>query len=429
MGLGPASAIPIDHARAAALELRNLLRTGLDPLSEKRKRNASKPSFEQAASRFIESEAHRWRSRKHHQQWISTLTTYVYPSIGARPVDSVTREDVVAILAPIWTSKHETARRIRGRIEAVMAWAATNGHRTDANPARWSRPLQDRLPRPAEVHGSRSLPAMAFEDLPRFIARLREIGGTSARALEFVILTAASTREVRDARWEEIDADARTWCIPPERTRSGRLRRIPLTAPVMDLLEILPRVSEWIFTRPRDDQPLSAMAMLRMLRRAHTTPVTVHGFRFTFSSWCQERTSLPKAAADAALGRASSERPGAASETFDWSRRLLEQWARFATSATRSPATDRKLAVGSAEPSLGGPARAPRHDPDAKLTPRERDVLTLLAKGITVSACARMLGISAHTAAGHAKNVYFKLNVSSRAEATLEATRRGLVTL
>ncbi|MBM3516340.1 MAG: DUF4102 domain-containing protein, partial [Alphaproteobacteria bacterium] len=241
MGLGGIGAVSLARARQKAAECRRLRAEGIDPI-EARKRageadnlaQAKGVAFKSAAEAYIAAHKAGWRSVKHGEQWISTLTTYAYPVFGDLPVAAVDVGMVMKVLEPIWTAKPETASRLRGRIEAVLDWATARGYRTGENAARWKGHLAQLLPPRSRVRSIAHHPALPYAEAGAFMATLRDQEGVAALALQFTIYTAARTGEVTGARWAEIDFAEKMWTVPAHRIKAGREHRVPLSSPALD---------------------------------------------------------------------------------------------------------------------------------------------------------------------------------------------------
>ncbi|MDF2971974.1 MAG: hypothetical protein K0R61_2424 [Microvirga sp.] len=340
MGLGPYELVSLAEAREKAREARRALLEGHDPLEVKAARMARVRleaargmSFRECAERMITSHEAAWRNPKHRAQWRSTLATYCYPIFGDLPVAEVDTGLVLKALETIWTTKPETAGRVRGRVEAVLDWAKARGYRDGENPALWRGHLDKLLPNRRKVRRVRNHPAMPYEDLPAFMSELRLRDGMGARALEFTILTAARTSEAIGARWSEIDLIGAMWTVPAERMKAGKEHRVPLPQAALDLLKALPRDGEFVFAGGRAGRPLSNMAMLELLRGMKAGSAYVpHGFRSSFRDWCAERTNYPSEVAEAALAHAIESRVQAAyrrGDLLEKRKRLMEDWASF----------------------------------------------------------------------------------------------------
>jgi integrase len=331
MGLGPLHTISLAEARDKARECRQLLLSGLDPIETRNAKRlgerlaaAKSMTFQECAEAYIAAHQAGWRNAKHAAQWPATLAAYVYPVIGALPVQAVDVTLVMKALEPIWTVKPETAGRVRGRIEVVLDWATTRGYRSGENPARWRGHLENLLPAKRKVRRVEHLAALHYAEISAFMAELRAQESVAARALEFAILTAARTGEVTGARWSEIDVEGRLWTIPAERMKAGREHRVPLSEAARAILAGLERKGSRIF-------PISADTMLDLLSKMRPG-VTVHGFRSTFRTWAIEQTSTPREVAEMALAHAvgtAVEQAYQRSDLFEKRRQLAEAWARF----------------------------------------------------------------------------------------------------
>ncbi len=340
MGLGPVHIVPLARARAKAMECQRGLLEGVDPLEARQARVAQTRveaakgiAFRACAEKHISAHEAGWRNPKHRDQWKNSLATYVYPVIGDLPVGEIDTGLVLKILEPIWTSKTETAGRVRGRLESVLDWAAARGYRNGENPARWRGHLDKLLPARTKVAKVRHHPAMPYTELPSFMAELRDRSSVSARALEFAILTAARTGEVIGAQWSEIDLGARIWTIPAERMKAGREHRVPLSERAVEVLSQLPREAEWVFPGGRTGKPLSNMALLELMRGMRPGDGFVpHGFRSTFRDWASERTAFPHEVCEMALAHAIPNKVESAyrrGDLFEKRRRLMAQWAKY----------------------------------------------------------------------------------------------------
>jgi integrase len=332
MGLGSLNAIGLAAARIRARECREQRLDGLDPL-EVRKAERQREhleavktkTFKECAGEYIAAHKTGWKNPKHAAQWPSTLETYVYPVFGFLPVQAIDTGLVMKAIEPIWTTKPETASRVRGRIEAILDGAAARGYRQGENPARWRGHLDKLLPQKTKVRRVEHHPAMPWRDLPAFMAELRCREGIAARALEFTILTAVRTGEAIGTTWSEIDEEARLWVIPPERMKMEREHRVPLSESVMTILGKIDPNGAKLFS-------ISNMAMAMLLRRMGHGDLTVHGFRSSFSDWCAE-TGKPVDLREVCLAHANGDKVAAAYQRGDLlarRRELMEEWAQFA---------------------------------------------------------------------------------------------------
>lgn len=336
MGLGGWPDVSLTEARDRARQARRKIEEGTDPI-EARKANRdtlrATPTFKECAKRTIEAKRPEWKSAKHADQWTNTLETYANPVIGNMPVDLVELRHVVEILTPLWTEKTETATRLRTRIEAVLAWASVSGFRSGDNPARWRGNLDAVLPKPSKVAKVKHHRAMPFDAVPAFMAALRLREGLSARALEFLILTATRSGEVRGATWDEFDLKAHTWTIPAERMKAGKEHRVPLSARALAIVKSMPRIAgaDYVFPAARGGM-LSDMAMTELMKGMKADAVP-HGFRSTFRDWTAERTAYPRDVAEMALAHTIPDKVEAAyrrGDLFEKRTKMMTDWAKFA---------------------------------------------------------------------------------------------------
>jgi integrase len=335
MGLGGWPDVPLTEARDRAREARRKIEAGIDPIEQRRSAKAallSVPTFRWCAEQAIAAKRPEWKSAKHGQQWENTLATYAYPRIGNMPVDQIEESHVVSVLAPIWQEKPETGKRLRMRIEAVLGWATVSGYRKGDNPARWRNHLDRLLPAPGKVRKVKHHPALPIDQIHDFVEQLRQREGIAARALEFLLLTATRSGEVRGATWDEIDLGGAVWTIPGERMKAGKEHRVPLSPRAIQILKALPRMAgtEYVFPAPNGGK-LSDMAISAVMRRMQLQAVP-HGFRSTFRDWCSERTAYPREVAEAALAHTLDNKVEAAyrrGDLFAKRAKLMNEWARF----------------------------------------------------------------------------------------------------
>jgi len=345
LSLGSLPTTTFKQATAKAHEAAVLLSEGADPgekwlppAPEATEPEPTTPTFTQAAAAFIRINRHGWSNRKPARQWTATLKTYARPVVGKKAVDEITTEDVLKILQPIWIAKTETAKRVQGRIENVLDFAAARQWRDPSNPARWRGHLDKLLPKPTKVKTVRPQPALPYEDVPNFILELGRLSSVSSKALEFLILTACRTMEVLGAQWQEIDIQARTWTIPAARMKGRREHRVPLSDPALQIVKTMPRLddSRYVFPGARPGRPLSNMALLQVMRgmgygaggeRGDAVP---HGFRSSFRDWAGGVSSFPNHVCEMALAHVISNKAEAAyrrRDLFDKRRAMMQQWA------------------------------------------------------------------------------------------------------
>ena len=328
IGLGPYPLVTLAEAREMALENAKALRQGRDP------RSASKgaaPTFAQALDAVIKLHSATWRDRgRSEKQWRASMETYALPRLGQRPVDAISTADVLAVLLPIWNDKRETARRVRQRISATMKWAITQGHRLD-NPAGVA--IAEALPK--DSIGKVRHRALPHEEVSAAVATIRATSAhpTTRLALEFLVLTAARSGEVRGARWDEIDLDSATWTVPAERMRAGREHRVPLTAQAITVLaeaRQYPGDSDFVFPGPLG-RAVDSTTYSRLLSENGVGCVP-HGFRSSFRDWCSE-TGRPRELAEHALAHVVRGVDGAyqSSDLLNRRRILMADWADHVT--------------------------------------------------------------------------------------------------
>jgi len=279
-----------------------------------------------------ETKAPEFRNEKHAKDWISSIERYASPVIGELPVSDVELPHVLEILEPIWQTKTETATRLRQRIESVLTWATVRGYRSGENPARWEGNLKEVLPNPTKTRKVQHHRALPWQRIGQFMADLRQREGLAARALEFAILTAARSSEVRLATWDEIDLKACIWTVPAERIKAGRTHRVPLSDDAVALLRGLSRFegSPYVFPAAKGG-PLSDMALSALCRRMGVD-ATPHGFRSTFKDWARNRTAYADEVSELALAHVNSDATRAAyarDELLPQRKRLMADWAKF----------------------------------------------------------------------------------------------------
>lgn len=337
IGLGGYPDVSLASAREKAREMREKIQQGIDPVAERRALRSSllaqqvrDITFEQCASEVIKKKQAESRNAKHGQQWENTLRTYAYPTLGKMAISDVGLPHILNVLKPHWETKTETMTRVRQRIEAVLAWATVHGHRSGDNPARWKGNLDAILPKPSKIAKVKHHKALPIDDMGEFMARLRRKRGVAARALEFLILTASRTSEVRGATWDEIDIDGAVWVIPASRMKAEKEHRVPLSDEAIALLKMMPSGPGAVFITARERQ-LNENAMSNLLKRMDVD-ATVHGFRSTFRDWAAERTSYPHHVCEMALAHTiknSAEAAYRRGDLMEKRARLMQDWAKF----------------------------------------------------------------------------------------------------
>lgn len=335
IGLGGLKVVTLAEAREEARNYRAMARNEGDPLAEKRRARKVVPTFRVAAETVHKTHAKAWKNAKHGDQWINTLKAYAYPALGDRRVDQIDTPDILKALQPIWLTKQETARRVRQRIGTVLDWAKAAGFRSGSNPV---EEISKALPRQSERKGHHA--AMPYAEVPAFIQGFRRDDAATIPdlAFEFLILTAARTGEVLEARWEEIDLEQAAWTIPAGRMKAGREHRIPLAPRGIELLKqakLLAAGSAFVFPGRSGKKPMSNMVLLMTMRRLKSD-YTVHGFRSAFRDWASERTNFAREICEAALAHIVKDKTEAAyrrGDLFEKRRGLMETWAAFVAAA------------------------------------------------------------------------------------------------
>ncbi|MBI5260266.1 MAG: integrase arm-type DNA-binding domain-containing protein [Bradyrhizobium sp.] len=350
MGLGSARDVPLARAREKAATARALLADGRDPI-EVRRAEESVPTFGEAAEALIKSMRPSWKNEKHAAQWYMTLlgrdaegnpSEFDYCKVVRDSrVDKVETDHVLQILRPIWQAKPDTASRLRGRIERVLDAARAQGHRKGENPARWRGHLDLILPGRSKTNRGH-FPAMPYTLVPAFVHHLRQNITMSNLALEFAILSAGRSTEVREMLWTEVDRVNAVWTVPPERMKEGREHRVPLCARAIEILELASRIagkrqSAFVFPGAKPGRPLSDMSLTQALRRAKQKEATVHGFRSSFRDWAGDETDFAREVAEAALSHLvgdDSERAYRRGDALKKRRALMDAWAVYVGSHT-----------------------------------------------------------------------------------------------
>lgn len=338
MGLGGFPDVTLAGAKEAARAARLKIKEGIDPIeATKAKRSALHPAraasmtFSEATAAYIAAMEAEWTNDKHAAQWRNTLSTYADPIMGNIFVREIEQSQIMRVLEPIWLTKTETATRLRGRIENILDWARVRGYRSGENPARWRGHLDMLLPTPGKVQTVKHHPALPFDELSSFMAQLRQQDGMGARALEFAILTAARSGEVRGAMWSEINLVDATWTVPANRMKAKREHRVALNLEAVKLLESLPKSCDLLFPNTKGEK-LSDMTLTAVLRRMGRSDITAHGFRSTFRDWCSESTKHSHDVVEMALAHAIGDKVEAAyrrGDLFNKRRLLMRDWGKF----------------------------------------------------------------------------------------------------
>jgi integrase len=344
MGLGPVGDFTLDEARERARKARQLLKDGIDPLDARkaeRSRQATEAAlaaaknktFREAAEQYFKFHSPKWTNAKHAAQFLSTLAMHAYPVLGKLPVAAIDKTLVLKVIQPIWQDKNPTASRVRNRIENVLDYAKVQGWREGDNPAAWEGNLEHALPAPGgQVKHHAALPFTQAHD---FVVQLHKREGVSARALEFLILTATRTSEITGARWSEIDLKAKLWTIPAVRMKAKKEHRVPLSARAIEILKSLPRESDFVFPGGRKGTAMGGTAIVELLKRMGRADVTVHGFRSTFRDWAAETTTYDNFVVEMALAHKIGNAVEAAyrrGDLFNKRTHLMADWAKYCLS-------------------------------------------------------------------------------------------------
>jgi integrase len=330
MGLGSYPDVSLAEARELASGFRKIARRGGDPFLERDKGKVVVPSFQEAARTVYEAHRAGWKNKKHSAQWLSTMEQYVFPAAGEVPVSQIDTHHVMDALSPIWLTKPETARRVRQRIGLVLDWARAKKYRVGDNPC---DNIAGVLPK--QLDADKHHEALPYKELAGFIGELREASTSESikLAFEFLILTAARTGEVLQAKWSEIESEDRAWRIPKTRMKAKKEHRVPLSPRCLEILESARKLGgkTHIFPTPGTDAPLSNMALLMLLRRMGKT-FTAHGFRSTFRDWAAETTNFSRQLCEVALAHTIKGVEGdyLRGDLFEKRRKLMEAWAAYA---------------------------------------------------------------------------------------------------
>jgi integrase len=344
LGLGSTRTRKLADARALSAEFRLMVLNGLDPKDERDKeralaisRRATQITFDEAASKCLETKSLEWKNIKHGQQWQNTLATYASPLLGKIPVEQITTELVHRVLEPIWIKKTETATRVRQRIEVVLDWCKARGYCKGDNPARLKGALGELLPKSQKIKKVEHHAAIPYPQINEFVVALRKEGGSAPLALEFMLLTATRTGEVVAAKWSEVDFDSRVWTVPVERMKSGKEHRAPLSKRAMEILQTMWAVkqNEYIFpghSVTKNSHMSTGTCRIVMKRMDNFSQYTPHGLRSTFRDWAAETTSFANETLELALAHVIKNKAEAAyrrQDQLEKRAKLMQHWQNF----------------------------------------------------------------------------------------------------
>lgn len=356
MGIGPLRDVTLAEARDKATQARRAIREGIDPIQQREEQRAARllevgMTFDTVAAKYIDEQKAAWKDERRPMNWTSSLTRLAYPVLGHKAVQTIGTEDVLAVLRPIWTTKTETASRLRNRIERILDYAGSHGWREGENPARWRGHLANILPKPSAVAKVEHHAAVRWQEIGEVMAALAAAGGISALSVRFTCLTALRSGEVRGARWGEIDLAGKVWMVPAERMKTGSEHRVPLSGPALEILALVKPLAEGprtlVFPGRVGSQSTSALskanagqlsdvALSKALHAAAgTREVTVHGLRSTFRDWVSEATDYPGEVAEMALAHVIGSKVEAAyrrGDLFEKRRAMMEEWGRWCVS-------------------------------------------------------------------------------------------------
>lgn len=354
IGLGGYPDVTLALAREKARAMKEGVKQGIDPLTEKRARKSSlireqskAITFEQLAQEYIAKKSTEFKTAKQVQKLTNHLKNYAFPVIGRMVIADIERAHVVTVLNPIWQEKNETASRVRLHIERILDLGGVKGLRAGDNPARWKGNLELTFASRQKVAKVQHYAALPVDELPEFMRKLAIQENSAARALEFAILTAARSGEVRGAKWDEIDLTAKLWTIPAERMKVGKAHRVPLSDAAIKLLKLLPRLDDHLFIGARG-RPLQD-AVISKAPKLIGYDVTAHGFRSTFKDWARLHTAYPDEVTELALAHVNSDATRAAyarDELIEKRRVLMGEWAKFCAHGRAGASGGRVASIG-----------------------------------------------------------------------------------
>lgn len=341
MGLGSTSTLSLAEARESATEQRKLVAHGVDPIDARNARmELVEHTFDKCSREYIKANASSWKSAKTLNQWEQSLKDYVSPVFGSVPVNRIGLTHLIKALNPIWTTKTETATRVRQRVEAVLDWATVHKYRSGDNPARWNGNLNKVFPSPLKVMGQRHFPALPYADLPSFYAEVCKQEGAAPLCLRLTILTCSRTAETTGMTWEEIDLEDRSWTISGDRMKAGKEHSVPLSDEAVSILLELRKLRNTGYVFQYRDKHLSNNAMLSLLARMGHGGITVHGFRSTFNDWAMEKTDFQNEVIQMALAHTVGNKVEAAyrrGSLLEKRRALSDAWAAYCTGQKKAP--------------------------------------------------------------------------------------------
>lgn len=351
MGLGSFKDMTLSEAREEARKCRVMRQNGLDPIETREAERTARAladrrseTFKEAAELYVTTHSASWKNAKHLAQWRATLEDYAYPVIGSLPVEKITPDHVLDILRPIWSSKAETAKRLRGRIEQVWDASKARHKFTGDNPAAWKGNLKPQLPNLSKVRKVKHHPALPYQRIGEFMASLRERVGPAARVLELIVLSGLRLKSCAGIRGREVDLAARKWTVPGDRMKGGEEHTVPLPDQLVAFLRMwMPRDPDALMFPGTTGRPVTDTALKKLRQRMGYGDATTHGFRSTFRTWVSEQTSFPDAVAEAAIAHKIGDAVIAAYNRTTFYEKRAELMKHWATFCDRIATTDAKV--------------------------------------------------------------------------------------
>jgi len=349
LGLGSTRVRKLADARSLCSEFRLKVLNGLDPKDERDQIKAASVTarahqitFDEAITQCMATKAVEWKNIKHAQQWKNTLTTYASPLLGKLSVELISTELVHKVLQPIWLTKTETATRVRQRIETVLDWCKARGYCKGDNPARLKGALGELLPKSQKIKKVEHHPALPYQRANEFVMALREQGGMTSLALEFMLFTACRTGEVIAAKWEEFDLTTNVWVVPPERMKAGKEHRVPLSSRALEILESLQATVQNDYVFPshsveKNSHMSTGSCLVAMKRMTAFKGFTPHGLRSTFRDWASETTKFANETLELALAHTIKNKAEAAyrrQDQLDKRIPLMQLWSSYINTPT-----------------------------------------------------------------------------------------------